>query len=354
NYPARGIGSTTLSKLEKAAIENECSIWKIIGLLPENNIPELNKGTIIKILQFSDIIVTFQKKAIELDAYSLATLIAEKTGFLKDLYNDKSTEGLSRYENMQELLNAIQEFTISGREEGNPNFLANYMEEVSLLTDMDNDKPEDKNKVSLMTAHSAKGLEFKNVFIVGLEENLFPSNQSGQQKNPDELEEERRLFYVALTRTKENAYLSFAQQRYKWGNLEFCTPSRFISEVDEKYIDLPLPQMRQETNTGSTFGFNNRQDFINRPRPQRPVTIAGQNNFTRKLVKLQDSGNYQQFAGDDPMKIAPGLTVEHQRFGIGKVLKVEGIPPNLKATVFFQNAGQKQLLLKFAKLKIIS
>ncbi|NQU88400.1 MAG: UvrD-helicase domain-containing protein [Mariniphaga sp.] len=355
NYPTRGIGATTLSKLEQAAVQNETSIWNIIKVMPKQNIPSLNRGTLAKISVFIEIIKKFQKLAVELDAYTMASTIAEKTGFLKDLYNDKSPEGLSRYENLQELLNALKEFTISGKEEGNPNFLSNYMEEVSLLTDMDNDKPEDKNKVSLMTAHSAKGLEFKNVFVVGLEENLFPSNQSGQKKTPYDLEEERRLFYVAITRAKENVYLSFAQQRYKWGNLEFCTPSRFIAEVDEKYIDMPMPQSNTSVSSGNGFGMNQnyRQNTIHKS--PKPTTLSGQNNFARKLVSLKrsDSGSSQQFTGDDPMKIVPGISVEHQRFGIGKVLKVEGIPPNLKATVFFQNAGQKQLLLKFAKLKIV-
>ncbi len=354
NFPARGIGVTTLSKLEKASSENGVSIWAITEQLPEVNHALLNKGTISKIEGFKALIKTFRKQAGSADAFELAITIAEKSGILKGLYNDKSPEGLSRFENIQELLNAIQEFTISGREEGQPNQLSNYMEEVSLLTDMDNEKPEDNNKVSLMTVHSAKGLEFKNVFVVGLEENLFPSNQSRQKKSEEDFEEERRLFYVAVTRAKANAYLSFALQRYKWGKLEFCTPSRFLEEVDKEFVDMTLAQQKHST-SGNNFDFNNTAQEPSTNRKPKINPLAGQNILNRKLVKLNDNTQgSQQFQGDDPSGIQPGMTVEHQRFGIGKVLKIEGISPNLKATVFFQTAGQKQLLLKFAKLKIVS
>ncbi len=355
NSPARGIGATTLSKLEKAATDQGISILSVIKALPVSNPAKLNRGAITRIGTFYTLIQGFKDIAPTTDAYELATTIAEKTGILKDLYNDKSPEGLSRHENIQELLNAIQEFTISGKEEGRPTLLANYMEEVSLLTDMDTEKPEDKNKVSLMTAHSAKGLEFKNVFVVGLEENLFPSNQSGQKKTQEDFEEERRLFYVAVTRAEANVYLSFALQRYKWGKLKFCTPSRFIEEIDKKYIDMPLAQQQPGTNRETYRSYNQeRMNPVQKPARPKINSVAGQNILNRKLVKLRESGASQQFNGDDPMMIQPGMTVEHQRFGQGKVLKIEGIPPNLKATVFFQNAGQKQLLLKFAKLKIVS
>lgn len=356
NFPARGIGATTLSKLESTAVNNETSIWNIIKHMPQKNLPGLNKGTVSKITNFTVIIKNFRNQAFETDAYELASTIASRSGILKDLYNDKSPESLSRHENLQELLNAIQEFTISGKEEGLPNNLSDYMEEVSLLTDMDNEKPEDKNKVSLMTVHSAKGLEFKNVFVVGLEENLFPSNQSGQKKTGEDFEEERRLFYVAVTRAQINVYLAFAQQRYKWGNLEYCTPSRFIEEVDEEFLDMPLPQKKPGVNLENDFQFNQtRINHIRKPITSHSNSLQEQKFLKRKLVKLkEENGATQQFAGDDPSRILPGMMVEHQRFGIGKVLKIEGIPPNLKATVFFQNAGQKQLLLKYAKLKISS
>ena len=214
NYPARGIGATTLSKVETEAINQETTIWKIISDLPAINHANLNRGTSAKLLNFVTLIERFKKLAEENDAFDTAKTIAEQTQILKELYTDKSPEGISRHENIQELLNGIQEFSINAKEIGEPDKLENYLEDVALLTDQDNEKDEDINKVTLMTVHSAKGLEFKNIFVVGLEENLFPSNQSGDKK-PEALEEERRLFYVALTRAEENAWFSFANQRYR-------------------------------------------------------------------------------------------------------------------------------------------
>lgn len=351
NFPARGIGQTTLSKIETAAIGKETSVWKIIKVLPEINHANLNRGTVAKILNFVVLIERFQNLSKETDAFETAKTIAEQTGILKELYNDKSPEGLSRHENIQELLNGIQEFTITAREEGEPDKLERYLEDVALLTDQDTDKDEDRNKVTLMTVHSAKGLEFKNVFVVGLEENLFPSQRQGEKTTMESLEEERRLFYVAITRAKENAWLSYATQRYRWGNLDFCTPSRFLEELDEKFLDNQnaqnIPTRSQSQTRGST------QTFTRRQPPSAFKTPESQNIFNKKLVSLKESKqNQSNFEGDDPAKIQAGMIVEHQRFGEGKVLNIEGIPPNLKATVFFQRAGQKQLLLKFAKLKI--
>ena len=355
NFPARGIGNTTIAKLETAAVNEESSMWKVIVNLSDNNPANLNKGTISKVLQFARMIQKFSAFITENEAFDSAKAIAEETGILKDLYNDKSPEGLSRYENIQELLNGIQEFSINAKEEGRPDRLENYLEDVALLTDQDNEKNEDRDKVTLMTVHSAKGLEFKNVFVVGLEENLFPSSQSGERNTPEALEEERRLFYVALTRAKENAWFSFANQRYRWGKLDFCTPSRFLEDMDEQFLE--GADWKNETNTSTSrndlpFGSPSRQ--FTRSQTVSPVRNPNsQNIFGKKLVKLKESEKQQEsFVGDSPDKIQPGMVVEHQRFGDGKVLKIEGIAPNLKATVFFQNAGQKQLLLKFAKLKI--
>ena len=354
NYPARGIGQTTLTKLESAAIGQETSVWKIIRALPEVNHAKLNRGTVAKILNFVTLIERFQNLAKETDAFDTAKTIAEQTGILKELYNDKSPEGLSRHDNIQELLNGIQEFTLSAREEGEPDKLERYLEDVALLTDQDNEKDEDRNKVTLMTVHSAKGLEFKNVFVVGLEENLFPSQRQGEKATMESLEEERRLFYVAITRAKENAWLSYANQRYRWGNLDFCTPSRFLEELDEKFLDNQNPlnfsgnSRQQRTGTSGQPS----QPFARRQPPSAFKTRESQNIFNKKLVSLKESNNSSTFEGDDPAKIQAGMLVEHQRFGEGKVLNIEGIPPNLKATVFFQRAGQKQLLLKFARLKI--
>ncbi len=354
NYPARGIGDTTVTKLEQAASQYGLSIAEIISEKKEENPAQLNKGTLVKLEEFTGLMEIFREKQQNGDAFEVATDVATNTGFLKDLYKDQTPEGLSRFENIQELLNGIQEFTLSAREEGQPTRLENYMEDVSLLTDQDSEKEEDRDKVSMMTVHMAKGLEFKNVFIVGLEENLFPSNQTGA-KTVEEFEEERRLFYVAVTRAEENAFLSFARQRYKWGKLEFCNPSRFIAEIDENYLDKPVERelsfFDEEPKPKENLplrGFQSpAQKLVRNP-------IANSAELSGKLQKLRDvKKELSEFDGSPSAEIQAGMTVEHQRFGRGKVLQVEGQIPNLKATVFFQNMGQKQLLLKFAKLRIV-
>ena len=357
NFPARGIGSTTMLKLETVASKNDTTIWQIITNLAKSNPASLNKGTISKVLNFVKLIQDFRTFSNENDAFDTAKTIATQTGILKDLYNDKSPEGLSRHENIQELLNGIQEFTISAIEEDNPNKLDNFLEDVALLTDQDKEKDEDFNKVTLMTVHSAKGLEFKNVFVVGLEENLFPSQRQGDKNSEESLEEERRLFYVALTRAKDNAWFTYANQRYRWGNLDFCTPSRFLEELDEKYVDNSnVSRFKRTINKDIQQNGNYQKQNYQRPNSGSWVkTNENRNIFNKKLVSLKESGKKQaSFEGDDPGKIQTGMVVEHQRFGEGKVLRVEGLTPNIKATIFFQKHGQKQLLLKFAKLKIKS
>ncbi|MGD9931380.1 MAG: ATP-dependent helicase [Mangrovibacterium sp.] len=352
NYPARGIGDTTLGKLEQAALAAGTSIFEVVKRSQLENAAGLNKGTISKLMDFSGLISQFAEMAGTADAYDLAGSVATQTGIMKDLYRDQTPEGRNRFDNIQELLNGIQEFTINAREEGLPNSLANYMEDVALLTDQDNDKDEDRDKVTLMTVHSSKGLEFKNVFVVGLEENLFPSAPMGANPSIESFEEERRLFYVALTRAEENAYLSYAKQRYRWGKLDFCNPSRFITEIDGQYLDIP---------DEDDFNFDNEPqaarataNFPKTVLPGKRPVVENTQAITQKLVKLREAKKQSQTVdGDDPRDIQSGMMVEHQRFGTGKVLQVEGAFPNLKATVFFQNAGQKQLLLKFAKLRIM-
>lgn len=360
NYPARGIGDTTLNKLEQAALAEGTHIFDIVEKTATANHAGLNKGTVAKLQEFAGQISQFSALSATADAYELAGAVATQTGMMKDLYRDQTPEGLSRFENIQELLNGIQEFTINAREEGQPNALENYMEDVALLTDQDNDKDEDRDKVTMMTVHSSKGLEFKNVFIVGLEENLFPAAPMGSSApSIESLEEERRLFYVALTRAEENAVISFAKQRYRWGKLDFCNPSRFIAEVDARYLSLPDDNSmgfdRDSATAGGYGGFR-------KPQPAQPSpTLPGQRPagsnpqaMNQKLLQLRDAKKQNQnFDGDDSCDIQPGMIVEHQRFGQGKVQQVEGVFPNLKAVVFFQNAGQKQLLLKFAKLRIV-
>lgn len=354
NYPARGIGQTTLTKLEQFASLNNICIWDFATNIPMLT-SEFNKGTAAKIHEFTQLIRMFQEKLEVMDAFELASEIATRTEIMKDLYKDQSPEGVSRFENIQELLNGIQEFSISAREEGTPNKLHHYMEDVALLTDQDTEKPDDNDRVTLMTIHSAKGLEFKNVFIVGVEENLFPSAQNGQ-KTMEEFEEERRLFYVALTRAEQNAYITYARQRYKWGKLEFCNKSRFIDEIDARYLNLPV-----EKDSGLYQDNSDQYYSAPKPRLQRPAipglkpSGANQSEVYQKLSKLRETKkDADLFDYSSPEEIQAGMIVEHQRFGRGKVLQMEGKMPDIQATVFFQNAGKKQLLLKFAKLRIIN
>jgi DNA helicase-2/ATP-dependent DNA helicase PcrA len=353
NYPARGIGATTLTKLEQAANATGVSIFEIVEQSGTVNHAGLNKGTLSKVLQFVGLIKQFQEKIELIDAYEMASEIATQTSIIKDLYKDQTPEGLSRFENIQELLNGIQEFSISAKEEGQANLLPNFMEDVALLTDQDSEKDEDRDKVTLMTIHSAKGLEFKNVFIVGVEENLFPSTQFGNI-TPEAFEEERRLFYVAITRAEENAYLSFARQRYRWGKLDFCNPSRFIADVDQQFLDLPDAEDFNFDEVPTDGKAMQKQTFGKPTAAGRRAQTTDQPGINQKLIQLRQAKKQaQNFDGDDPRDIQTGMTVEHQRFGKGKVQQIEGSFPNLKATVFFPNAGQKQLLLKFAKLKIV-
>jgi len=351
NYPARGIGATTLNRLEESAAASGCSIFEVANYPEKMLLAGLNAGSIRKIAGFTQLISKFSAIYGTADAFELANMIASESGILTELYQDKSPENLSRYENTQELLNAIRDFSLTANEEGKPNGLQVFMEDVALLTDQDTDKDVNADKVTLMTVHSSKGLEFKNVFIVGLEENLFPSGFSGTL-TLSELEEERRLFYVALTRSENQAWLSFAQQRFRWGKPEFCNPSRFIGEIDHQFLDIrnsrSIPQFRnQELMADKSNSHLQREE--SRYQPPRKPELPGQRIQISKSVLPSGS---QPFQGDNPETIIAGMMVEHERFGRGKVLSVEGKLPDLKAKVFFPNAGEKNLLLKFAKLKI--
>ncbi|MFV0365388.1 MAG: ATP-dependent helicase [Mangrovibacterium sp.] len=356
NYPVRGIGATTLTKLELEAVNQSCSMFDVICQSETTNPIGFNKGTLAKLTVFKNMIQFFASRTEELDAYQAAQLISTETGLLKELYNDKSPEGLSRFDNIQELLNAIQEFTQNAKEEDLPQELESFMADVALLTDQDNESEEDRDKVTLMTVHSSKGLEFKNVFIVGVEQNLFPSAPRGAQASAESFEEERRLFYVALTRAEENAYLSYAKQRYKFGNLEFANPSQFIAEVDPQYLDMPEEEEmtmfeRDERSVSRPLGAGyraNASSITGRP-------MANPQAMNQKLMQMRAAKQKVQSAdGDDPRKIQAGMQVEHQRFGKGKVDAIEGVFPDLKATVTFAAVGQKQLLMKFAKLTIVA
>lgn len=353
NYPARGIGSTTLSRLDQYAVSQESTIWEIVTDADKMHNAGLNSGTIKKLSDFEAFIRNLSEQVNSVEAYAMAERIASETGILTELYHDKSPENLSRYENTQEMLNAIREFSLNATEEGRDNTLPVFMEDVALMTDQDTDKESDPDKVTLMTVHSSKGLEFKNVFIVGLEENLFPSGFSGTLTQV-ELEEERRLFYVALTRAKNNVYLSFSQQRFRWGNAQFCKPSRFIGEIDHQFLNLQNSRSMSLFRTNETIPGYNNQQFSKKV--ENRFTSLQKSDFQEQPIQLSGIAtnrlNSSRFEGDDPEKIRIGMFVEHQRFGRGKVVDIEGEMPGKKAKVFFPNAGEKQLLLKFAKLKI--
>ncbi len=347
NYPARGIGKTTIEKLELFANNTGQTLWNILVNPAIANIG-LNAGTQKKLRAFTDMIQGYMQLLDKHSASDVAIEIATGSGMRRLFQTDTSIEGQGRMENVEELLNGIQEFADIKTEEGSEHGLVNYLEEVSLLTDQDIDKDEDRNKITLMTIHSAKGLEFKYVYIVGVEEGLFPSPMAIESSKG--LEEERRLFYVALTRAEEQVTISFAKSRYKYGELAFSKPSRFVGEIDQKYLELKgdniLPSSNQKRSLNKMSSFQVRDKS------------AGE---TRKSAfnyrKTERPGNSKvpfNYSGNSGTKIKEGMQVVHERFGKGKVISVTGEAPNAKAMVYFNNAGQKQLLLKFAKLKILT
>jgi DNA helicase-2/ATP-dependent DNA helicase PcrA len=356
NYPARGLGQTTLTKLAEFAEGNNISIWVILENLDKVNLG-FNAGTKTKLEQFRNLIIRFSQLIQENDAYEAALTIVKESGILNEFKNAESHEDQTRFENLEELLNGIKEFVDDfGDQEGLPT-LNRFMENVALLTNQDNDKEDDFNKVTIMTIHSAKGLEFKFVFIVGLEEELFPSNMSSSTQK--ELEEERRLFYVALTRAEQSAILSYAKERYKWGTPTSCRPSRFIKEIDEQYLELPDSYFEKPisfSDNDDDFGFSSKPRFF-KPRQndsKGPAPLA-----SKKLLKLSQAQQKQpeqnaDFVPDDPSQIKEGMIVRHSKFGLGEIVKIEGSLPNSKAVVHFEIVGEKQLLLKFAKLQIVS
>ena len=340
NYPSRGIGLTTIQKLNILANTHNKSIWETITLIndKENN---FNQGTKKKLKEFEIMINNFIVNTKEKDAYSAAEEIAKQTGLFNNLHNDKSPEGVSRFENIQELLNGIKDFTTTA--DKNVNKLADFMQDVALLTNQDNEGKNDINKITLMTIHASKGLEFPYVFLVGLEENLFPNIMSGESQ--DHLEEERRLFYVAITRAERRLFLSFAATRFKWGQFIDCQPSRFINELDKDYI---------EKKDLARINRNHIQHKIYaKIKSKKPIFTNKKNIISqKKLIKINHTKNIN-INESDLNKIANGMQVKHSRFGKGKVINISGEGNNKKAIVFFNGIGQKQLLLKFAKLEIL-
>jgi len=353
NYPPRGIGKTTLGKIQTASSDADVSMWKIVAD-PNNFSLDINKGTFEKLKKFTALIRDFSKDIKTMNAYDVVFRIASETGILRNLHNSNSPEELSKYENIQELLNGISEFVSSREKEGESTDLGVYLQDVSLLTNADNENEDDHNKVTIMTVHSAKGLEFKHIFISGMEEELFPSAHStGSLK---ELEEERRLFYVALTRGKEQVTITYTHSRFRWGVLNYSKPSRFIKEIDGRYLEWigESPETFQEeliSPVSQKFSPTNiKRSYSNTIANFAPP--KGKKWVRAKQSEIVDSAS-SPFKASDPGMIRIGMEVEHVRFGKGKVIHLEGTSPNIKATVFFHNYGQKQLLLKFAKLKIV-
>ncbi len=347
NYPRRGLGDTTIEKISVAADKNNITMWDVTC-----NPHQYLEGRVPNQLNdFGVMIQSFAAEAKKLDAYETALYIAQHAGLLKELHSDDSVEGRARYENIQELLNGIKEF--SEREDIEDRSLAIFMQDVALLTNDDNDKNKDKDTVSLMTIHSAKGLEFKNVFVVGLEENLFPSQMSLTSRT--DLEEERRLFYVAITRAEKKLSLTYATSRYRWGSLTSCEPSRFINEIDPSYLELESIKQAKSTYSNGSFDTERKTWSQQREFTPKPATPSTSPSIRPKTTSILPKAHVPTpgFAPNAANEFQNGMEVEHEKFGFGKIVNLEGVLPDVKATVFFQGLGNKLLLLKFAKLRIV-
>ena len=392
NYPARGIGDTTVGKIIQTAQAYGVSLWQVIKqpvLFPM----DVSKGTMTKIQNFRELIEGWIARLQTEDAYTLGHDIIMNSGISKDIYSGRNPEDISRQENLEEFLGGMQDFVESRREEdmGDDVYLPDFLQEVALLTDLDSDNGDDNDKVTLMTIHSAKGLEFPTVFVVGLEENIFPSPMCTNSMR--ELEEERRLLYVAITRAEKHCILTCAQNRFRYGRMEYDTPSRFIRDIDPELLevqgeagggDTPFGSAsRQAYNrydggaygTGKTGGYSRSSryesedpEWMQNPRPvasqfkadPKPRAVAPRqpekpvNPFGANFKRVYNAVAPRPMASDPSANdLHEGTRIEHQRFGIGTVVRIEGTGENTKATVEFRNAGTKQLLLKFAKFKII-
>ena len=360
NYPARGIGQTTVGKILSVAMESGVSLWTVICNPADYNL-EVNSGTSTKLQVFRNMLESFMADASTLDAQQLSERIVEETGIMRELKTDTTIEGEGRLQNVEELLANIAQFCLDRKEEGNDKCLmTDYLSEVSLMTDQDNETDEDLEKVTLMTVHAAKGLEFDAVFIVGLEEHLFPSDMSGDSER--EIEEERRLFYVAMTRARKYLTLLFATTRFKYGSVDFCTPSRFLKDIDSKYLNMPSEGIKSSWNSRSLGDEDSKPIFQRREISSAPTFQAKKKFETEQPVrKPWQQGKFQKVTENMLKDTAPaqasalkvGNVIEHERFGIGSVLEVEGSGDNTKARIKFLNVGEKTLLLKFARYKLL-
>ena len=332
NYPARGIGNTTLSKIVETANEKGLSIWRVLNNSEACGV-NISKATHTKLHNFCSLISGSIQRSATDDAYLLGRDIIQESGMSKDIFSGKDPEDIARQENVEEFLSGLSDFVEGRREEGEGDHvsLSDFLQEVSLMTDLDSDGDADEPKVVLMTVHAAKGLEFKTVFIVGLEENIFPSPMCTESVRG--IEEERRLLYVAITRAEKHCYMTCAQNRFRYGRMEFDTPSRFIRDIDSRYIHIDGDNTKLE----STPRRDIRQHM---PQPTPRVSHVAPSPVSRPIPSPAPDINAPLKAGD---------RIEHTRFGLGTVIKVEGTGDNCKATVEFVNAGMKQLLLKFAR-----
>ena len=397
NYPARGIGATTVMKIADCAHQNQVSFWEVIGA-PEQYGLAVNKGTMNKLETFRLLISSFIERAQTTDVYELGDAIIKESGISQDIMSGKDADDLARQENLEEFLSGMSAFVEERREEGRFDelFLQDYLQDVALLTDADSDGDKDEPRVSLMTVHAAKGLEFPTVFVVGLEENIFPSPLSAASLR--ELEEERRLLYVAITRAEKHCILTNAKNRWRYGKMEFDNPSRFIDEIDSKLID------SQDEAGGSLFGsMSDQPEWARSQRPRRPWEDAEQPRYSSRYQNSKpvasqfvadpkpslSEGNFKSVralnaakrymethsshpasrgtgssaasvssstassTGSSSCGLQEGMKIEHQRFGRGTVLKIEGTGENTKATVEFVHSGTKQLLLKYAKFTVV-
>ena len=372
NYPKRGIGDTTVGKIASVASENGVSLWQVIcepslyGFKP-------SKATLAKLGAFKELISGFIAKFVTADAYTLGVEVVKLSGISADIYQDRTPENVARQENVEELLGSIQEFVESRKEEGRVDDvrLTDFLQEVSLQTDLESDEGSDGERVSLMTVHSAKGLEFPVVFVVGLEENIFPSSLSMGSKR--ELEEERRLLYVAITRAERHCILTYAKNRYRYGKVEMESPSRFLTDIAREFVDVDdakdifMKSMSSYSSHGLSYSSENRwqnsrpvaTQFKADPKPREALhrdVPPVSDTFSPRFKRLQAaaaglSASRKQQAVSNEIK--ENSVIEHERFGIGTVIRLEGSGENTKATVQFKNAGIKQLLLKFARFKII-
>lgn len=374
NYPARGIGATTVMKIADCAHQNQVSFWEVIGNIEHYGL-NVNKGTQTKLENFRLLISSFIDRSHTLDVYELGDAIIRESRISEDIMSGKNADDLARQENLEEFLSGMQTFVAGRQEEGRMDeaYLTDYLQDVALLTDADSEGEKDEPRVSLMTVHAAKGLEFATVFVVGLEENIFPSPLAAVSVR--ELEEERRLLYVAITRAEKHCILTNAKNRFRYGKMEFDNPSRFIDEIDASLIEggEEAPESSfgggrssyggygSSSRYGSEGGYGGRmpwdrdrssyrRDYQN----SKPVASQFMADPKPGFKSVRAVNAVHRIMGDTASSLSEGCRIEHQRFGIGTVLKIEGSGENTKATVEFQNAGTKQLLLKFAKFTLLS